>query len=310
MLRCVGLVGLILALGSAMMLSGCGGDSKGPNEPADPICDLSVQSLAFGSVEVGESSDLSFKLTNTGGGTLAGTVSEACADFSIVGNAAYSLAGGDTATIVVRFSPTSAGAKACTLATGASECAEVPCSGTGVATTPICQVSPTEFGFAVVFVGSYLDRTFTITNVGVGTLSGSVSESSDDFSIVSGGGDYSLTAGQFVTVTVRFAPTSEGDKTCDIATGGSCPGAFCTGTGAYEPICDLSVSSLDFGAVVAYGPCLHQLSRLLDHERSRIQPRCRRVGDLPGEIRSIVARSGHMHDLVEFRLLRRHQLHR
>ena len=247
MARAAVLMALALILFSVMLLSGCGGDPEGPEGPA---CGLSVQSLAFGEVAVGGSLDRTFKITNTRGGTLAGTVSDAYNDFTIVGNAGYSLAAGDTATITVRFSPASAGAKACTLDTGASQCACLPCSGTGVAVTPVCQVSPASLGFDVVLVGYSLDRTFAITNVGGGTLSGSVSESSDDYSVISGGGAYSLTANQSVVVTVRFTPTSEGTKTCNIETGGSCPAVYCTGDGALEPVCDVSVSGLDFGAVV------------------------------------------------------------
>jgi hypothetical protein len=249
MSRYVELIALPLVLVAAMLLPGCGGDSGGPSEPTDPVCDLDVQSLAFGSVTVGESLDLAFEITNTGGGTLAGTVSEACADFSIVGDADYSLGAGDTAAITVRFAPASAGAVACTLDTGASQCPGLPCSGTGVAVTPVCQVSPVSLDFGTVIVGSYYDRTFTVTNVGGGTLSGSVSESSGDYDIASGSGAYSLTASQSVTVTVRFSPASVGTNTCTIETGGSCQGVACTGVGDLEPACDLSATELDFGTV-------------------------------------------------------------
>ncbi len=243
------LIDLALILIWAMLLPGCSGDSKGPAGPGEPACGRDVQFLSFGEVAVGESLDLTFKITNTGGGTLAGTVSESCLDFAVVGDASYSLGAGDTATITVRFSPASAGAKACTLDTGGSKCADLPCSGTGVVATPVCQVSPTVLNFSNIYIGHSWDKTFTITNTGGGTLSGSVSESSDDYSIISGGEAYSLTANQSVIVTVRFAPTSTGTKTCDIATGASCPGVTCTGVGDLEPICDLSVSELDFGTV-------------------------------------------------------------
>jgi hypothetical protein len=133
MARWAVLIDLALILVSVMVLSGCGGDSEGPAGPGEPVCSLDVQSLSFGGVAVGHNMDLTFKITNTGSGTLTGTVSEACIDFSIVGNADYSLAGGDSATFTVRFSPASAGSKACTIETGASQCADLPCSGTGMA---------------------------------------------------------------------------------------------------------------------------------------------------------------------------------
>ncbi|MGB3093200.1 MAG: hypothetical protein WBC42_08320, partial [Candidatus Zixiibacteriota bacterium] len=45
----------------------------------DPVCGVDPTSLDFGTVTVGGSSDMTFDISNTGGGTLSGTVSEACA---------------------------------------------------------------------------------------------------------------------------------------------------------------------------------------------------------------------------------------
>jgi hypothetical protein len=239
---------LMLALTCAALCSGCSKDSESPAGPVDPACGINVPSLAFGSVLVGQSSDLTFTVTNTGGGTLAGTVSEDCGDFSIVGTASYSLDAGQAAAFTVRFSPTSAGAKACTVATGASQCAGLPCSGTG-ALPPACQVVPDSLDFGTVATDSSYDLTFTVTNTGGGELTGSVSGASGDYTLVSGGGVYSLTAAQAETVTVRFAPTAPGTTTCDIQTGGSCVTVHCTGAGELPPGCAVSSSSLDFGTV-------------------------------------------------------------
>lgn len=100
---------------------------------------------------------------------------------------------------------------------------------------PICQVSPTSLNFDTVCVGSYLDKTFTVTNIGVGTLSGSVSESCNDFSLV-GATSYSLGAGESDTFTVRFPPPSPGSKICTIETGNDlCSDVSCTGTAKTVP---------------------------------------------------------------------------
>lgn len=64
--------------------------------------------------------------------------------------------------------------------------------------------------FGNVIVGETEDRTFTVKNVGSGTLSGSASVSSP-FSIVSGG-TYDIAAGDSHTVTVRFSPTAAGSS--------------------------------------------------------------------------------------------------
>ena len=124
---------IFLALVHVILFSGCGGDSICLNVPSSPVCDLDRHSLSFGSVTVGECSDLTFTVQNAGGGTLSGTVSETCDEFSIVGPATYNLTAGQSATLTVRFTPSSAGSKSCTIETGAGECAYVSCRGDGCA---------------------------------------------------------------------------------------------------------------------------------------------------------------------------------
>ena len=105
---------------------------------------------------------------------------------------------------------------------------------------PICQGSPISLNFDTVCVGSYLDTTFIITNIGAGTLSGSVSESGDDFSLV-GAASYSLGAGESDTFTVRFDPQSLGSKICTTETGNDlCSDVSCTGTAGFSDVEDLS----------------------------------------------------------------------
>ncbi len=73
-------------------------------------------------------------------------------------------------------------------------------------------VNPTTIDFGNVNVGQFSDQTITITNQATSnaTLTGSVGALSAPFSVQSGGGAFSLTPGQSVTVTVRFSPTAEG----------------------------------------------------------------------------------------------------
>jgi plastocyanin len=72
-------------------------------------------------------------------------------------------------------------------------------------------VTPTTINFGDVDVGQFSDQTLTITNQATSnaTLTGSVDTLSAPFSVQSGGGAFSLTPGQPVTVTVRFSPTAE-----------------------------------------------------------------------------------------------------
>lgn len=125
---------------------------------------------------------------------------------------------------------------------------------TDVVTDP-CAVAPTIIDFGSVEMNTYIDQVFTITNQGCDTLRGSVSESSDHFSIVSGGGSYDLGPGQVLNVVLRFLPTSLGAHSTTIETGdAACDDVFCTGYALEPPpACTLSADTLDFGAVAVGG---------------------------------------------------------
>jgi immune inhibitor A len=95
-----------------------------------------------------------------------------------------------------------------------------------------CQVAPAGIDFGTVALGSTRDTILTITNAGGGVLSGTVAAACDQYTILSGGGAYSLGAGQAHAVTLRFAPASEGSHLCDVETGATgCGGAAVTGAG-------------------------------------------------------------------------------
>ncbi len=92
-------------------------------------------------------------------------------------------------------------------------------------------VTPTSHDFGTVTVGSSADADFVIRNNGVGTIDGSVTEACSGFSIVAGGGPYTLAVDESLLVTVRFAPTSQGDYSCTVSTGAPC-GSSITVTGS------------------------------------------------------------------------------
>jgi hypothetical protein len=98
--------------------------------------------------------------------------------------------------------------------------------------SPVCQVNPTSLDFGTACVGDYEDRSFTITNIGVCLLTGEVIEVWPHYSIISGGGAYSLGPGQTKTVTVRFQPTSAGTHDGVIGTDAGCTQVTCTGVGS------------------------------------------------------------------------------
>jgi uncharacterized repeat protein (TIGR01451 family) len=223
-------------------------------EPQVPVCDVSQTSLDFGTVTVGDFADLTFTITNIGTGTLTGSVTETCDHYEITsGGGAYSLTASQFVDVTVRFQPTVAGTHPCTIETG-TECANVSCTGDGD-DPPSCNVVPTLREFGTVTVGDFADLGFTLENLGGGTLTGSVTETCDHYEIISGGGAYSLTAGQYVDVMVRFQPTVAGVHNCTIETGADCDNVSCTGTGEEPqvPICDVSRTFIDFGTAILPG---------------------------------------------------------
>ncbi|HSG26961.1 MAG TPA: hypothetical protein VLA34_00675, partial [Candidatus Krumholzibacterium sp.] len=77
-----------------------------------------------------------------------------------------------------------------------------------------CAVSPASIDFGIVDYGTYVDTTFSIENTGGVILAGTISESCDDFSIVSGGGSYSIGPDSIHVVTVRYEPSTRGVHGC------------------------------------------------------------------------------------------------
>lgn len=230
----LGLLALILPLAS------CGGGHGATVKP--PACSPSVASLAFGNIPLGSFKDTTFTITNVGQGTLAGTVTSPCPDYTIQGTAAYNLGAGAQAVVAVRFTPSQAGPRPCALSL-AGGCSPINCTGTGVSP---CQESPAALDFGVVALGQSADSSFTITNTGNRTLSGTVTAPCADYTIV-GSASYSLVGPGSQKITVRFTPSQTGARPCVLDVGAGCSSVSCTGTGVSP--CQVSPAALDFGVV-------------------------------------------------------------
>ncbi|HSK30056.1 MAG TPA: S8 family serine peptidase, partial [Candidatus Limnocylindria bacterium] len=79
---------------------------------------------------------------------------------------------------------------------------------TATVAVPVINITPNTLDFGTSYVGMSVEKKFTVSNTGGGTLTGSANASSP-FSIVSGG-NYSLAGGASQAVTVGFAPASVG----------------------------------------------------------------------------------------------------
>lgn len=211
-----------------------------------PECAVTPSGLDFGVVTVGDYEDRQFTIENTGGGVLTGEISEDCAEFQILEGGTYSLSGGESASVTVRFAPTTAGNKNCSLDLG-SDCGILLCEAEAEA-APVCSVTPTSLSFGDLTIGESATETFTIRNIGGGRLTGEVEEACGDYTIV-GSAEYDLMAGQQQSISVRYAPSNVGADNCTISVGSGCSAVSCSGSGDYEPECVVAPTTLDFGTV-------------------------------------------------------------
>jgi hypothetical protein len=242
------MLGAALAV-SALFTLNCSKKASTPTAPPNPqpSCSVSATSLDFGSVLVGSNADRSFTISNNGGGTLTGTATTSSAGYAVIGGASYSLVASQQATVTVRFSPTTTGTLPGAIGLSGTGCGSVSCTGAGQQTGPICRLSTRVLSFGTVTLGAcgLGDRTFTISNVGTGTLSGTVVPMCPAFQVI-GHSTYSLGSGGSDTFTIRFAPTTSGDQSCRVVTG--CDTVYCDGQTESPAGCaSLSPTSLDFG---------------------------------------------------------------
>jgi photosystem II stability/assembly factor-like uncharacterized protein len=198
----------------------------------DPVdlqesCLVTSDSVAMGVVQLGSSSEQSFTITASGSAALTGTVAKAtgseCDDFAIIdGSGDFSLPPAASRTVRVMFTPSSIGIARCTIDVGNSRCPNVSLVGRG--DTPAeCHVDSTRLDFGRAFAGDPpTQMSFSISNAGGDTLRGTVAlDTCEAFSITSGNGPYTLTAGQTHQVTVSFdgGSSTSGVKNCVVSTG-------------------------------------------------------------------------------------------
>jgi len=232
--------------------------------PPDPKLALSATTLPFGSVADGTSKSLTLTLSSTG--ITSVTVSSASitgTGFSIqTTGLPATLSPGQKLTLSVNFAPATAGAVTGTLTlnsnstTGSSSV--VTLSGTGTAAAgPTLALSTTALPFGSVTDGSSKSLTLTLSSTGTSAVTvSSASITGTGFSLPTTGLAATLSPGQTLTLSVKFAPATAGAVTGTLtinsnSTTGSSSVVTLSGTGTVpaDPTLALSANTLPFGSV-------------------------------------------------------------
>jgi subtilisin family serine protease len=120
---------------------------------------------------------------------------------------------------------------------------------TATVAVPVINITPNTLDFGTSYVGMSVEKKFTVSNTGGGTLTGSANASSP-FSIVSGG-NYSLAGGASQAVTVGFAPASAGTFASNVTfTGGGDGSSVVTGVGVPPAALSIAPTSVAAGQTI------------------------------------------------------------
>ena len=178
-------------------------------------------SLAFGSVQVGNSTNLSETLTNTGGSAV--TISQANltgAMFAISGlTLPQTLNPNQSVTFTATFTPTGAGAANGSLSvvsTASNSPLTIALSGTGTSAGALA-VSPTSLSFGNVVVGTSASLSGSLAASGAPVTVQPTSPSNGEFVLSGISLPQTIPAGQSATFTVTFTPQSSGATSASLS---------------------------------------------------------------------------------------------
>jgi hypothetical protein len=204
--------------------------SSDPNQPTiratvhgigilkmDPDVAVSPKTLDFGSLNVGQTKDLTLTVQNYGPGVLhISSMRSSNAAFQVTTGSLPAIAAGDSQTVTIRFAPSGAGSQTgtVTLATDDPLNPSVSVSLIGAigATSPSggsLAVSPTTLDFGSVNTGQGKDLTLAVNNNG-STSQNVIATTSNPLFSVSPSTSFAVGANSSASVTVHFAPTSAG----------------------------------------------------------------------------------------------------
>jgi len=165
-----------------------------------PMISVAPSSYNFGNVAVGVTAQTDFIVQNIGGGTLSGSAST-LSPFGIVSGGSYSLGPGQSQTVTVRFSPSSAASFTKNLTFTGGGGALVSLSGVGFL-APQLKFSATNYK---------VSESSTVAKITVKRSGGTASAATVDYATSDGsataGDDYTATAGTLVFAAKQSSAT-------------------------------------------------------------------------------------------------------
>jgi hypothetical protein len=215
-------------------------------------------SFNFNSVAVGQSSQQSFTLTNSGNATVTiGTVTASGTGFGASGlSAGQQIAAGASATVTGTFAPTTAGAVSGSIvitSSATNPTLTITLSGTG--TQGGLSATPASINFGPVLDGASASVPVTLTNTGTANVAISAhSITGTGFTLTGWSAPASLTPGATTSFTVTFAPTASTSATGSVSISSNAPGSplaiSLSGTGTTsQATMTISPSPVPFGNV-------------------------------------------------------------
>jgi hypothetical protein len=245
------------------------------------VATASTSSLSFGAVVVG-SSATSQTVTVSNSGTAAlsfSAIATGSAEFPLSGGScstASSIAVGGSCTVGVGFTPSASGARSGTLTianSGTGSPLTVALSGSGTASSPVAQVSPSALSFAQTVGLATASQTITVSNTGTSVLTlSSVSLSGaavGDYSLATGttcASGTSVVANNNCVIKVVFTPTAVGTRSASLVVTHNADGSPTTvllnGTGNATPqgTLTLNQSALSFASTALGGSSSQSLT--------------------------------------------------
>jgi len=217
-------------------------------------------SVAFGTIAVGNSSNQSIVIKNTGNAAVKiSSVAASGTGYAVAGlTAPATLNPSASATLTATYTPAAAGnaSGSITIASDASNSTmTIPLTGSGAQAG--LSVSPSTFNFGSVVDGQTKSQTFTITNTGTASLTvAQISASGAAYSVSGLNTPATVAAGATATFSVLFAPTTAGTLAGSISIASNAPNSpnavSLTGTGVAASVTlSASPTSLTFGNVNA-----------------------------------------------------------